>query len=350
MKNVLVTGAAGFIGSHVCERLLADGSRVMGIDNFDPFYPAEIKRRNLGRSLAHGRFTLINEDILNGSEMCRLMADFRPDAVIHLAAKAGVRPSLSDPQSYMVANVAGTASVLEACRRANVAHFVLASSSSVYGDSAVTPFKETARTDSSVSPYAASKKACESLAHSFHHVYGMNTTCLRFFTVYGPRQRPDLAIARFTDLISKDQPVPVFGDGTTSRDYTFVLDTVDGIVRAMERPCGYGIYNLGNHTPVSLNDMVAVIADELCRTPRIVRMPDQPGDVRTTYADISAATSDLGYQPSTSFRDGIRRYVRWYRAAQFGVDTCAVGLVDADSSAVVNAKQSAPGWMHAALD
>ncbi len=350
MKKVLVTGAAGFIGSHLCERLLNDGLLVLGVDNFDPFYSVEIKRRNLGRALAQDTFTFINEDILEEPEMCRIVADFKPDVVVHLAAKAGVRPSLSDPRGYMMTNVAGTASVLEASRLAGVSHVVLASSSSVYGDSEYTPFKEAHRTDTSVSPYAASKKACESLAHSFHHVYGMNTTCLRFFTVYGPRQRPDLAIARFTDLISKDQPVPLFGDGTTSRDYTFVLDTVDGIVKAMERATGYSIYNLGNNTPVSLSEMVAVIAEELGSKPRIVRMPEQAGDVRTTCADISAATRDLGYSPCTSFREGIRRYVRWYRAAQFGVDTFYEELPVGTITAAVAAVPPSTRWMQAALD
>ncbi len=350
MRNVLVTGAAGFIGSHLCDRLLRDGRRVMGVDNFDPFYSTDIKRRNLGWALAHKNFAMIHEDILNEGEMCRVLADFRPDAVIHLAAKAGVRPSLTDPKGYMMANVAGTASMLEASRRAGVSHFLLASSSSVYGDSEYTPFKETHRTDASVSPYAASKKACESLAHSFHHVYGMNTTCLRFFTVFGPRQRPDLAIARFTDLIAKDQPVPVFGDGSTSRDYTFVLDTVDGIVRAMERPKGYSIYNLGNSSPVSLSDMVAAIAEELGCTPRIVRLPDQAGDVRTTFADITAAVRDLGYRPSTGFRDGIRRYVKWFRAAQFGVDTCNGDLPTSAVTVAVGSSQPSGRCMQAALD
>jgi UDP-glucuronate 4-epimerase len=242
-----------------------------------------------------------------------LFAEHRPDAVLHLAAKAGVRPSLQNPAAYIETNLNGTLNLVRACERYPVRHFVFASSSSVYGDSVQVPFSETARTDEPASPYAATKKAGEVLLFTYHRLLKLPVTCLRFFTVFGPRQRPDLAINKFVRLIDAGEPVPFFGDGTTSRDYTFVQDTVEGILAALDHPAGYEIYNLGRSNPVSLNDMVAAIEAAVGKRANLDRQPEQPGDVRTTCADVSKAQSRLGYEPKVPFEEGIRRFVAWWR-------------------------------------
>jgi UDP-glucuronate 4-epimerase len=245
-----------------------------------------------------------------------LINHVRPDAIVHLAARAGVRPSIEDPALYADVNVLGTVHWLEAASRLQPRpRFVYASSSSVYGDRPDTPFRETDSVDLPISPYAATKKACELLAFTFHHLHGLPVTGLRFFTAYGPRNRPDLAIAKFTRLIDRGEPVPVFGDGTTMRDYTFVADVVDGIFRAINRCAGHRLYNLGNSNPIVLTDLVAAIGCALGKTPVIERLPEQPGDVRQTYADISRAANELGYAPKTSIADGLASYIDWYRTA-----------------------------------
>lgn len=313
MAVILVTGTAGFIGSHVTERLLGRGDTVVGLDNFDDFYARSIKERNLQAILPHPAYRHVEGDLRDAGAMLRLFAEHRPSRVIHLAAKAGVRPSIQHPSRYVETNINGTLNLLEACREHPVEHFVFASSSSVYGDRAEVPFRETDGTDEPASPYAATKKAGEALLYTYHHLLRMPVTCLRFFTVFGPRQRPDLAINKFVRLIDGGERVPFFGDGSTRRDYTYVDDTVSGIVAALDRPEGYEIYNLGRSNPVTLREMVETLERVLEKPARIDPQPDQPGDVRATYADVSKAAERLGYEPQVSFEEGIRRFVAWWR-------------------------------------
>jgi len=311
-----VTGGAGFIGSHLVDRLLADGAEVIVVDNFDPFYSRAIKEANLAGALRHPRCRLVELDIRDGPGVAALVDRVRPDVIVHLAARAGVRPSIADPALYAEVNVLGTVRWLEAaCRLEPRPRFVYASSSSVYGDRPDAPFRETDPVDLPISPYAATKKACELLAFTFHHLHGLPVTGLRFFTAYGPRNRPDLAIAQFTGLIDRGEPVPVFGDGTTRRDYTFIADLVDGIIRAIERCTGHHLYNLGNSDPVELRRLVAAIGQALGKTPVLRHLPEQPGDVRQTYADITRAAAELGYAPKTAIAEGLAQYIAWYRAS-----------------------------------
>lgn len=312
-KKILLTGAAGFIGSHVAEALLARGDEVVGLDNFEAFYSPDVKRRNLRAALAHDRFTLAESDLRNPVSVERAFGIGPFDAVIHLAGKARVRPSLNDPAGYTETNISGTAHVLEAARKHGVGHVVYASSSSVYGARSVAPFREADPVDEPVSPYAATKRAGEILASTFHHLYGLPVTCLRFFTVYGPRQRPDMAIHRFTRLIDQGREVELYGYGQSERDYTFIDDVVDGVVRALDRPSGYRIFNLGTNRTIQLTELIELISAALDQTPRIVRLPHQPGDVSLTYADITLARSELGYDPATKLDDGIAAFIDWYR-------------------------------------
>jgi UDP-glucuronate 4-epimerase len=311
--RVVVTGGAGFIGSHLVDRLLEGGAEVTVVDNFDRFYAKSRKLANLLQASEQPRFRFVELDIRDPRGIGLLFEESAPNVIVHLAAKAGVRPSIEDPIGYTAVNVQGTVNLIEAaCRLRDRPKFVYASSSSVYGDRADAPFRETDPVDHPVSPYAATKKACELLAHTFHHLHGLPVTGLRFFTAYGPRNRPDLAIAKFTSLIDRDQSVPMFGDGTTRRDYTYVDDIVDGVIRAIERCSAYHIYNLGNSHPITLREMIETIGESLGKSPRIEVLPEQPGDVRLTYADISRAAADLGYAPRTPFREGIKRFVAWY--------------------------------------
>jgi UDP-glucuronate 4-epimerase len=314
--RIIVTGGAGFIGSHLVDRLLVDGAEVIAVDNFDPLYPRAVKEANLAEALRSPRCRLVELDIRDAAGVGSLMGPARPDAIVHLAAPAGVRPSIEDPGLYADVNVTGTVRWLEAaCRIEPRPRFVYASSSSVYGDRPDAPFRETDPVDRPISPYAATKKACELLAYTFHHLHGLPVTGLRFFTAYGPRNRPDLAIAKFTRLIDHGEPLPMFGDGTTRRDYTFVTDIVDGIVRAIERCRGHHLYNLGNSDPVELRHLIDAIAAALGKTPIIRGLPEQPGDVHQTSADISRAAAELGYAPGTPLAEGLARYVHWYRAS-----------------------------------
>jgi UDP-glucuronate 4-epimerase len=308
-----MTGAAGFIGSHVAEALLARGDEVVGLDNFEAPYSPDVKRRNVHAALAHSRYTALEGDIRSTATVKRAFREGPFDAVIHLAARAGVRPSLQDPAGYSDTNVSGTALLLEAARQQGVGHVVFASSSSVYGVRSTAPFRESDPVDEPASPYAATKRAGEILAATFYHLYRLPVTCLRFFTVYGPRQRPDMAIHRFTRLIEAGREVEVYGDGHSERDYTFIGDVVDGVVRALDRPQGYRIYNLGTNRTISLLSLLDLISAGLDRAPRIVRLPDQPGDVPLTYADITLARSELGYEPATKLDDGIAAFIDWYR-------------------------------------
>ena len=311
--HYLVTGGAGFIGSNLVDRLLAGGDRVTILDNFDPFYDRARKEANLAQASRSPGFRLIEGDINDPEAIEAGWAGEPPDVVIHLAARAGVRPSIEDPIGYSRVNVEGTLRLLERARHRPTTRFVFASSSSVYGDRADAPFRETDRVDDPISPYAATKKAGELLCHTYHHLYGLPVTCLRFFTAYGPRNRPDLAIARFTGLVDRGEPLPFFGDGTSRRDYTFIDDIVDGVVRAAERCRGYAVYNLGNASPVTLAELVETIGQALGKKPRLNRLPSQPGDVRQTFADIALAQRELGYAPATRLPEGLRRYVEWLR-------------------------------------
>jgi UDP-glucuronate 4-epimerase len=314
MKTI-VTGGAGFIGSHLVDRLLADGNEVIVVDNFDPFYDRATKESNLALALANPRCRLVELDIRDAQGVEALVHSSRPDVIAHLAARAGVRPSIADPRGYADVNIMGTVVWLEAASRLMPRpRFIYATSSSVYGNRAEGPFRETDSVDLPVSPYAASKKACELLAHTFHHLHGLPVTGLRFFTAFGPRNRPDLAIASFTRLIDQNRTVPMFGDGTTRRDYTYVNDLVDGIIRAIDRCTSHHLYNLGHSEPIALRDMIETIARALGKPAKIELLPEQPGDVRQTFAAIDRARLELGYQPITTFEEGIRRYVEWYRS------------------------------------
>ncbi len=312
-RPIVVTGAAGFIGSHTCERLLARGERVIGIDNFDTFYARALKQRNADDLKKHKLFEMVEADICDRSAVNALFAMLKPRALVHLAAKAGVRPSIADPAGYMHANVTGTQVLLDASRAAGVERLVLASSSSVYGNLAKVPFAEDADVSFPISPYAASKRACELLASAHHHLHKTPTALLRFFTVFGPRQRPDLAIGLFLTKVSKGEPIPVFGDGSTSRDYTFVDDIVTGVLSALDRidRFGYRLWNLGGNHPVSLAQMIATIGRTVGKEPIIDRRPMQPGDVDRTYADLTRSSAELDYRPQTTFEVGVERQWKW---------------------------------------
>jgi UDP-glucuronate 4-epimerase len=309
----LVTGGAGFIGSHVAETLVRRGDEVAIVDELNDFYAPALKRANLKAVRAAGAFTFHCADIRDGEQMERIFTRFRPEAVIHLAARAGVRPSLEQPLLYEDTNVRGTMVLLEAARQAGTGKFVFASSSSIYGIANHVPFSEEEQRYAPISPYAATKIAGEMMCHTWAHLYGLKTVCLRFFTVYGPRQRPDLAIRKFTEAIERGTPIPVFGDGSTARDYTFIGDIVRGILAAADYDCGFDVFNLGNSEPVPLMTMIRTIEQALGKEARIERFPDQPGDVPITYADISKARRLLGYDPRTSFAEGIDRFVAWHR-------------------------------------
>lgn len=312
--NFLVTGGAGFIGSHLCERLLQAGHAVWALDDLNPFYDVAIKRRNLCEIEKAGKpFTFVQGDITDAACLERLFAGVRFDQIIHLAARAGVRPSLEEPALYQRVNVEGTVQLLEAARRHSVNKITIASSSSVYGINARVPFKESDPIFSAISPYAASKLACEALGHVYHHVYGMDVVMLRFFTVYGPRQRPDLAIHKFAQLIDAGKPIPVFGDGKAARDYTYVTDTLGGIMACTEKKFGYEIFNLGESQTVELNYLITLLESALGKKAIIDRHPAQPGDVPLTFADISKARQHLGYNPRVKVEDGIPKFIDWFK-------------------------------------
>lgn len=311
--RVLVTGGAGFIGSHVSERLLREGHEVCIVDDLNDFYPLSFKQENLRCVRETGPVAFHPCDICDEAAIMRIFAKHNPEVVIHLAARAGVRPSLEQPLLYERVNVHGTLVLLEACRRMGVKSFLFASSSSVYGAANRVPFSEEDQVNHPISPYAATKLAGEKICYTYSHLYGIKTVCLRLFTVYGPRQRPDLAIRKFTDMITRDQPIPVFGDGSSSRDYTFVHDIVNGVMAALRYECGYEIFNLGNSSPVNLLTLIRMLEENLERKAAIRWLPDQPGDVPITYADTSKARKLLGYCPSTSYDEGIRKFLDWYR-------------------------------------
>ena len=312
--NFLVTGGAGFIGSHLCERLLKAGHTVVAIDDLNSFYDPAIKQQNL-RSLQTlaKPFTFVHADITDRGTVEEVFGDCAFDQVIHLAARAGVRPSLAEPALYQRVNVEGTVNLLEAARARKIKKVTIASSSSVYGVNAKVPFSEDDPIFSPISPYAASKLACEALGHVYHHVYGMDIVMLRFFTVYGPGQRPDLAIHKFARLITAGKPIPLFGDGSTARDYTYISDTLDGIMAVTEKEFGYQIFNLGESQTVRLSYLVELLEKSLGQRAIIDRHPSQPGDVPITYANIDKARRLLGYDPKVKIEEGIPKFVEWFR-------------------------------------
>jgi UDP-glucuronate 4-epimerase len=312
-RTVFVTGAAGFIGSHVCEALLARGDRVFGIDNFDPFYDRRIKERNLAPLSAHPSFSFLEGDIRDASALARWGEGIPADALIHLAAKAGVRPSVADPVGYADVNILGTIRVLDWARERQVPKLLFASSSSVYGGNTKVPFAEDDFVDHPVSPYAATKKAGELLCHTYCHLYGMNVVALRFFTVYGPRQRPEMAIHKFTRRILGGEGIDLYGDGSSQRDYTYIDDIVSGVLGAMTAPPGYRVYNLGEPATISLSELVALIEKACGKVAARRFRPPEPGDVPVTYADISRAREEIGYDPRTPIGRGVSLFIEWYR-------------------------------------
>jgi len=320
--NFLVTGGAGFIGSHVCERLLRDGHCVWAFDDLNHFYDPQFKQRNLReiQSLAKP-FEFVHGDITDAAALDEIFSSVKFDQVIHLAARAGVRPSLEQPALYQRVNVEGTVNVLEAARKSGVKKIVIASSSSVYGVNSKVPFSESDPVVSAISPYAASKLACESLGHVYHHVHKMDVTMLRCFTVYGPRQRPDLAICKFATLIDAGKPIPVFGDGTTARDHTYITDIVDGVTASTRKESGYEIFNLGESQTVKLNQLIELLEGALGKKAVIDRQPAQPGDVPITFADISKAREKLGYDPKIKIERGIKLFADWFQKSQSSATT-----------------------------
>ncbi|MDQ2931311.1 MAG: GDP-mannose 4,6-dehydratase [Gemmatimonadota bacterium] len=322
-EKIIVTGAAGFIGSHVVDALLARGDIVVGIDNFDSFYDPDLKRANISGAMLHPSFELVEADVRDAASMRRVVDAFHPDAIVHLAARAGVRPSIADPALYAAVNVLGTTVLLDAARAAKISRIIVASSSSVYGDDATPPFREDEPAITPISPYAATKRAAELMCETYAGLCDwMRIISLRFFTVYGPRQRPDLAIHSFTRKISAGESIPFFGDGTAERDYTYITDTVQGVLGAIDRSRtakpGHEIYNLGESAVTTLSSLVKLIEQALGMTAKLERLPAQPGDVRRTLADISKARTFLGYAPSVQVSDGIPRFVAWFRESGIG--------------------------------
>ena len=311
MDSILVTGGAGFIGSHLAQRLLRDGKRLAIVDNLDDFYSADLKRANLKEVQAAGEFHFFQADVRDGQQLQEVFAAFKPDAVIHLAARPGVRPSFAQPEAYTSINVGGTTQVLEACRLHGVRRFVFGSSSSVYGGSSCGPFREDANISHPLSIYAATKVAGEALAFTYSHAYGLSVVCLRLFTAYGPRQRPDLAIRKFSGMILRGEEVPIFGDGTLLRDYTYVNDIVDGIVLALNASGNFEVYNIGNSNPISINEMVRMLGRALGKPVRCKYLPTPPGEMLLTHADLTKAKEALGYSPKVTVQEGIRRFAEW---------------------------------------
>lgn len=315
MKNFLITGGAGFIGSHLVDRLLASSvERITVVDDFNDFYSPSIKRDNIREHLKDPRYIIHEADIRDRATLEQVFKESNFDCVVHLAARAGVRPSLSEPQLYTETNINGTLNLLELARQHNIKQFVFGSSSSVYGINAKVPFSEDDPIRQPISPYAATKGACELLCHTYSHLYGLRCVCLRFFTVYGPRQRPDLAIHKFAKLISQHKPIPVFGDGTTRRDYTYIDDIIDGVTAAIDYDkSNYEVINLGESRTVELRELISLLEKELDTHAVIERQPPQPGDVPQTFADVSKARALLNYQPKTQIEEGLRRFVEWFR-------------------------------------
>jgi len=314
---ILVTGGAGFIGSHLCGRLLREGHRVVCLDNFDDFYEPEIKRRNIQEAMGNTQFELIEGDIRDTQLIPRIFQDRTFDVVVHLAARAGVRPSIDYPKLYEEVNIQGTINLLDACREFGVKSYVFASSSSVYGGNRKVPFSEEDRVETPISPYGTTKRAGELFCYTYHRLYGINIACLRYFTVYGPRQRPEMAIHKFTRLIEGDKRLPMYGDGQSMRDYTYIDDIIDGTIGAIYGNKGYEIYNLGESHTTSLSDLIRMLEQALGKKAIIEGLPEQRGDMPVTYANIEKARRKLGYAPRVSMEEGIARFVDGYRKNRF---------------------------------
>jgi len=310
--KVLVTGVAGFIGMHCALRLLERGDQVIGVDNLSPYYSVKLKKDRLAR-LKHRRFRFHKLDIAKAAPLQALFRKTRPDAVLHLAAQAGVRYSLENPQSYVHTNLVGFANVLEACRHHRPGHLAFASSSSVYGSNPDLPWSESHNVDHPMSLYAATKKANELMAHTYSHLYGLNATGLRFFTVYGPWGRPDMSAMLFASAIMQGKPIPVFNRGDMKRDFTYIDDIAEGTIRVLDRPTKYAVYNIGNHQPVALLDYIATLERALGRKAKLALKPMQPGDVKSTYADTSALRAAVGFAPSTPLDTGLGRFAEWFK-------------------------------------
>ena len=311
MHNFLVTGAAGFIGSHLVEKLLDEGNHVIGVDNFDPFYPKNIKQNNFEEFRNHDNFDFYDVNV-SSEDFALALANSTVETIIHLSARAGVRPSFLFPRSYVHHDVEATVNILDACVKFGIKNLIFGSSSSVYGNIPNLPYKEDFKLDTPISPYAAAKLSCELFNHVYHSQYGLNVTNLRFFTVYGPRQRPEMGIHKFTRQIYNKLPITMYGDGTSSRDYTYITDIVEGIFLASKKVKGFETYNLGNNYEVTLSDLINVISKKLGIEAIIKQQPQQPGDVDHTYADITKAQRELGYSPKVSIDEGIEKFVSWF--------------------------------------
>jgi len=316
MNTILVTGGAGFIGSHLCERLLREGVKVICLDNFDNFYDPSIKIRNVEgvKKKSPELFELVTGDIRNPEHLKKVVQENQIDVVVHLGARAGVRPSLSDPLLYQDVNIRGTIVLLESCKAHKIKNFVFASSSSVYGENQRVPFTEEDLDIQPISPYGATKRAGELLCYSYHHLYGMNIACLRIFTAYGPRQRPEMAIHKFTRLIDQGEKIPIYGDGSSRRDYTYIDDLIDGILGVIHYHRGFEVYNLGESQTTSLKELIHLIEKAIGKKANVEMLEPQPGDVSVTYADITKAKRMLKYQPGVKMEEGIQRFAEWYKA------------------------------------
>lgn len=310
--TVLVTGGAGFIGSNLVDRMLAEDRKVVVIDNFDDYYDPRIKRRNIATALENPGYSLVEGDIRDSDLLDRVMGEHDIAGVVHLAARAGVRPSIEDPIEYTSVNLDGTTRLLQACRKHEIDRFIFGSSSSVYGNNEKVPFAEGDPVDMPISPYAATKKAGEILCHAYHYLFGINIACLRFFTVYGPRQRPEMAIHAFAAKMARGETIDQFGDGGSARDYTYVSDIVDGLIRALDRVDGYHIWNLGGSGTIQLGDLIQTIADTFEVEAKVRRLPAQPGDVERTWADTTLAKRDLGWETRVELKEGLKKFREWF--------------------------------------
>src|SRR5687767_310850 len=311
--KVLVTGAAGFIGMHCAKRLLERGDEVVGLDNLSPYYSVELKKDRIAQ-LKHPRFTFHELDIAHADSLKKLFEKERPQGVLHLAAQAGVRHSLENPGAYIQTNLVGFANLLECCRAHPPRHLVFASSSSVYGANSELPWSESQNVDHPVSLYAATKKSNELMAHVYSHLYGLNVTGLRYFTVYGPWGRPDMSLMLFAQAITQGKPIAVFNHGDMQRDFTYIDDIVEGTLRVLDRPTRYAVYNIGNHEPVNLLDYIAALERVLGKKARLEMQPMQPGDVKATYADTTALARAVGFAPSTPLETGLARFAQWFNS------------------------------------
>lgn len=311
--TIIITGFAGFIGSNLGEHLISKNHKVIGIDNFDPFYNRDIKEKNIASLLQSSNFSFYEADIRDKSFLNRIFSIEQPEIIIHLAAKAGVRPSIQNPEEYYDVNVMGTLNILECMKTNGISKMIFASSSSIYGNNRKVPFSETDNVDNPISPYAATKKSCELLCHTYCHLYDFSISCLRFFTVYGPRQRPDLAIYKFTKALLNNDAISIYGDGTSSRDYTHISDIIQGIVNSMDYLNGYDIYNIGESKTISLIELIRLLEKITDKQAKFNYLPLQAGDVERTFADISKAKKKLAYRPQVSIEDGLKDFASWYK-------------------------------------